>query len=188
LGIAERLLGSRRHSELEAMETHAHGSRRQLTMFVPAALGADLEPLRQLLDPIQRRLIAAHVTLCREDELARVPAAELRARRGGQALTPITLQFGPPEVFSGHGVMLNCIAGERAFHALRGCLLGSSDIRHQQPHITLAHPRNPRSPDNCASNYTRLPQVLTITFASLCLIEQHAGQSWSVLQTFELLG
>ncbi len=30
--------------------------------------------------------------------------------------------------------------------------------------------------------------MLTITFASVCLIEQHAGQPWSVLETFELPG
>lgn len=172
--------------ELETMETHPPGSRRQLTMFVPAAAGAEVEALRELLDPIQRRLIVAHVTLCREDELAQVPPAELLARLGALTLTPITLQFGAPEVFSGHGILSGSIAGEPVFHALREYLLGSSNIRNHRPHLALAHPRNPRSAGNSASSFARLPRSLTITFSAVCLIEQHAGQPWSVLQTFEL--
>ena len=45
-------------------------TRRQLTLFVPHAEAAPIEALRATLDPVQHALIAAHVTLCREDELA----------------------------------------------------------------------------------------------------------------------
>ena len=52
-------------------------TRTQLSLFVPPAQSAQIETLRRLLDPIQAKLIPAHITLCREDELADFTPAAL---------------------------------------------------------------------------------------------------------------
>jgi 2'-5' RNA ligase len=163
-------------------------TRRQLSLYVPGNVATELEAVRRILDPIQSRLIPAHVTLCREDELGKISGSEVQDRLANPQLRPITLRFGRPEVFFGHGVLLSCIAGEEEFRGLREQLLGSRDLRDQRPHITLAHPRNPKSPGNCLSNTSRLPEVTSITFSTLCLIEQKGSEPWKLLQTFELPG
>ncbi len=159
-------------------------SRRQLTLFVPVEGAAKLEACRRVLDPVQHGLIAAHVTLCREHELEAVDLAALRAR--ARLAEPIILTFGLPESFSGHGILLPAIAGEGAFHNLRCHLLGAEPSRRQQPHLTLAHPRNPKAPGNTHANLSGLEPGLAITFGEVSLIEQVAGEPWVVLETFEL--
>ena len=68
-------------------------SRRQVTLFVPDPTRSMLEAIRKRLDPVQYRLIRAHVTLCREDELAARSVTELealrRARSAPAADTPL---------------------------------------------------------------------------------------------------
>jgi hypothetical protein len=153
--------------------------RRQLSLFVPADAGAAIESVRRLVDPMQHRLIPAHVTLCRDDELADL--AGIRARLEGQSPSPLTLRFGPAEPFAGHGWLLPCIDGEARFRALRQQLLGGV-IREQRPHVTLAHPRNPRAVDDAAPLVTSLPPVIAVTFAEIALIEQdEATQPWRVV-------
>jgi hypothetical protein len=98
----------------------------------------------------------------------------------------LTLHFGRPEIVHGHGILLPCIAGQEAFHALREHVLGSMVIRHQAPHITLAHPRNPKSSENSLANANRLPELAAIRFAQIVLIEQTGVTPWRVLQTYEI--
>lgn len=43
--------------------------RRQLTLFVDEKQSVTIESIRQKFNPQQYRLIKAHVTLCREDEI-----------------------------------------------------------------------------------------------------------------------
>ena len=161
-------------------------SRRQLTLFVPPAAAAALEAIRRRVDPVQHRLIPVHVTLCRDEDLLDRPMAELGAELALIHQPRLTLQFGTVESFAGHGVLLPCIAGESAFHRLRVALLRSEDIRPHRPHITLAHPRNPRTTDNVASTYASLTPTLTITFESISLIEQVDGQPWQLRQEVNL--
>lgn len=158
--------------------------RRQLSMFVPAGQAAAIEAVRALVDPVQHRLIPAHVTLCREDELQELAAIEMRLQ--GIRHHPVELEFGTPEVFSGHGLLLRCVAGEPGFRALRQHLLASSDIRDQRPHITLAHPRNPKSEGNSLENALRLPPHLVLVLPSIELIEQRDAGTWQVLKRFKL--
>ena len=160
----------------------------QLSLYVPQSVSAPLEAVRQLLDPIQADLIPAHVTLCREDELTTLGPTALQSRLAAAEATPITLCFGRPEPFHEHGVLLPCIAGEAEFQALRRWVLGREMVRYQAPHITLAHPRNPKSPNNNASNAGMLPSKLTITFASARLIQQEGSWPWQVLEQYVLFG
>lgn len=162
--------------------------RRQLTLFVPAGLATAIEAVRRRLDPVQHRLIAAHVTLCREDELAAWTDAGLSARLADLRLSRIALRFGAPETFSGHGVLLPCIDGEDGFRELRERILGTTDIPRQSPHITLAHPRNPRAAGNQPGGAATLCDLAPIRFDAIQLIEQTDGDPWRVLQRFDLPG
>lgn len=158
-------------------------SRDQLSLFVGGEPGRQLDALRAVLDPVQAGLIPAHVTVCREDELGWLDVAGLTARLHGAA--PLTLKFGEPARFGGHGVLLPCIAGQDGLDALRRQLLGRDDVRPQPAHITLAHPRNPQA----AGNHGSLPQLagtLALTLTDLRWIRQTAGGPWQTIARFSL--
>lgn len=159
--------------------------RRQLTLFVPSKSASRLEAARQLLDPIQFKLIRVHVTLCREDEIEDMNDKQLQARASTAAA--IRLEFGRPERFSGHGVQLRCVAGQARFHELRCQLLGSPSTRPQQAHITLAHPRNPQAPGNTLENMAAVEGCFSISFAMASIIRQMGDGPWVVEQSFERL-
>lgn len=160
--------------------------RMQLSMYVPAPESRELEAVRRLLDPVQSILIPAHVTLCRDDELARVDTDSLASRLADAQAGAVVLHFGRPEVFQGHGILLPCIAGEEGFHSLRELVLGSRAISRPAPHITLAHPRNPKAAGNCLANANRLPAIGAVTFTSVALIEQAGGKPWRVVRAHAL--
>lgn len=163
-------------------------TRIQLSMYVPEPEAGVLEAVRRKLDPVQSSLIPAHVTLCRENELAFVGPEELNSRLTDAHANSVTLHFGRPEPFHEHGILLPCIAGEQEFRALREQVLGTRAIRLQSPHITLAHPRNPKAAGNSLANANVLPETISVTFTSVKLIEQTGITPWSVLRTFELQG
>jgi 2'-5' RNA ligase len=163
-------------------------TRVQLSLFVPSSAAERLEEARRLLDPVQARLIPAHVTLCREDELQDFDLAKLGSIVDASGARPISLKFGSPEVFQEHGVLLPCIEGEEEFHELRCRVLGSRTVRRQAPHITVAHPRNPRSLQNRSGNLSVVPTGLAITFSEVRRILQEAAAPWKVIARHPFLG
>ncbi len=166
----------------------ASGVRRQLTLFLSGTAAPFVETLRQRVDPVQFGLIRAHVTLCREDELANCSASELRRRLARAACPPLTLVFGPPVRVGAHGMLLPCMAGEAAFHQLRVAALDATAIRAHAAHVTLAHPRNPRAPANLEASFASLPARLALTFTEIALIEQRDAQPWVVCDTIAIDG
>ena len=154
---------------------------------MPSYSAAELESVRRIVDPVQSRLIPAHVTLCREDEISGLSPLTLRGRFSSVKLKAITLHFGGPEAFFGHGILLHCIGGQSEFQALREQILGSTEIRAPQPHITLAHPRNPQAPGSSLASASCLAAGTSITFDSICLIEQEGKEPWQLLQSFPLM-
>lgn len=163
-------------------------TRIQLSLYVPEPAATSLESVRRILDPVQSNLIPAHVTLCREDELAPYEHGVFVSRFTDIPLQPLTLHFGKPEPFQEHGILLPCIAGENEFLTLREHVLGSRSIRRLFPHITLAHPRNPKGAGNCLANAGVLPERISITFTRINLIEQRVTSPWRVLETFHIPG
>lgn len=157
-------------------------TRVQLTLFLTGPPATAVEAVRRALDPIQAALIPAHVTCCREDELADLDDATLAARLATPELAPLALEFGRARSFAGHGVLLPCVAGDAAFRALRARLLGPG-ARPAEAHVTLAHPRNPRAPGNLPGAAAGLPLPLACTFASVARIAQSNGAPWRVLAT-----
>jgi hypothetical protein len=163
-------------------------SRTQLTLFVPAPWGTQLDSFRRVLDPAQASLIASHVTLCREDEIAELDPSSIFARVASWQHGPAVLDFGLPQRFSGHGVLLPCVNGSERFQALRKWLLQDQGARAHEAHITLAHPRNTRSPSNTDATLEGCPRALHLAFPSVALIEQEQGSNWAVVRDAALGG
>lgn len=92
--------------------------RTQLGLFVPSRIGSEIEAIRHIVDPVQSRLIPAHVTLCREDELSGIGLPDVVSRTRQARQGPITLQFGPPERFGEHGILMPRIGGVTEFQSL----------------------------------------------------------------------
>ncbi len=156
--------------------------RQQLSLYVPPDTAKEIEAVRKIVDPIQYQLIPAHITLCREDELEDL--GKIKARLSRISLPPLTLRFGQPEIFSGHGWLMYCIEGEENFRALREYVLDKKNIRNQSPHLTLAHPRNPKAAGNSLHNISAAPGNLTITFSTIHLIEQVGGDPWQLIEKY----
>jgi hypothetical protein len=161
-------------------------SRTQLTLFVPEAAATDVEAVRRLLDPVQASLIRAHVTLCREDELAGLGSAEVEARVRAFESGALSLRFGPPESFYEHGVLLPCVEGQEEFQALRRWVLSASVVKPHAAHITLAHPRNPRAAGNTPENAALLARGVAVTFPTIALIRQQGSAAWEQLSEHHL--
>jgi len=161
-------------------------TRRQLTLFVPPPAAGPLERVRQTLDPVQRSLIPVHVTLGRETEIGRLTEQDLRACFSGPTLRLLTLTFGAPEAFSGHGIRIQCTAGLADFHALRSRVLRRPADHAPTAHITLAHPRNPRAEGNSMAAAATVAAGLTLTFDAVALIEQTDARPWRVLASCPL--
>ncbi|MDX2037043.1 MAG: hypothetical protein SFX72_10355 [Isosphaeraceae bacterium] len=160
--------------------------RTQVTLFVEPPWGPVLDELRAVLDPVQAALISAHVTLLREDEFADVAADVILHRAGAWAAGPLVLGFGRPQRFEGHGVLLPCERGAEGFRGLRRWLLPDRDVREHAAHLTLAHPRNPRSTGNTDEAIESLPQVLELEFTTASLIEQVGREPWRIIQSVRL--
>jgi hypothetical protein len=98
----------------------------------------------------------------------------------------VSLTFGEAMAFAGHGILLPCVGGDAAFHALRVAVLAPQSARAAAAHITLAHPRNPRAPGNHLTTTRRLPASFDVTFPTLALIEQRGDAPWAVIWSREL--
>lgn len=160
--------------------------REQLSLYVPSSSSVRLEAVRQILDPQQHSLIPAHVTLLRDDEFIGHTEATIAAALSSTC--PITLTFGGPVSFGGHGILLPCVAGLAAFIWLRERLVGADRAPRQAPHITLAHPRNPKSSGASLAAAASLQSGIAITFSAVQHVRQESGRPWSVLRTHALPG
>lgn len=155
--------------------------RRQLTLFLPPAQGAIVEPIRQRLDPRQHAIVPAHVTLCRDDELA--PWEVLHQRLANLEAFAVMLQFGEPQVLSDGCVLLRPVRGEEQYQQLRQAILGPSAKVHGA-HITLLHPRNAAGVLYDVAEIASVLAGLTVTFRTIALIEQSGSEPWSVQQEY----
>lgn len=150
--------------------------RRQASLFLPAS--NQIESARLRYNPIQARLIPAHVTLCREDEVSDWDAF----RAGLESLVPfeITLTFGVP-VREHNFVYLPVREGLEDYQEFRRKIL-SEDARDQTPHVTLIHPRNGTCTDEIfADIVATIDTPLQCTFCEVMLIEQEDDEVWRVI-------
>jgi 2'-5' RNA ligase len=162
-------------------------TRQQLTLFINE--GRELfESVRARYNPMQQALIAAHMTLCREDELLLLPKVvdNIRSLR----LQPITVTLGPPERFAeGRGLFLPGVGENAGFHELRRQLLKGvlSNPRHQHPHITLIHPRNGLCTTAIFEALKKYTFPAQLRFHRISLIFQQGENAWQLQEEFDLL-
>jgi 2'-5' RNA ligase len=138
----------------------------------------EIEAVRMRFNPTQAALIPAHVTLCREDEVA--DWAELESRLVDISPVELTMEFGSP-VRDGNLVYLPAISGIEQFDDLRFRLLSTPNgarPRKQNPHITLIHPRNGHCTDTVFKEISRSLHAFSWTFCEISLIVQWGGEPW----------
>jgi 2'-5' RNA ligase len=158
-------------------------TRRQLTLF-PLDNVIELEKIRQQYNPVQFALIAAHITLCREDELTALDKVMHNCRQL-RWIHPLCVQLGRPERFEeGRGVLLPGGISNDDFQLLRKQVLSGiiDQPRFHQPHLTLLHPRNSRCTDAIFETISRQALPGELYFDEVCLIEQKNGAPWRLLE------
>ncbi len=150
--------------------------RRQASLYLPDPF--EVEAVRLRYNPIQARLIPAHVTLCREDEVTDWEA--FRARLESLRPFEITLTFGAP-VREHDFVFLPVLEGLDDFQLFRRRLL-QTEARNQTPHVTLIHPRNGTCTDEIFADISAtIISPFQRSFREVMLIEQEDGGVWSVV-------
>jgi len=162
-------------------------NRKQLTLFVDGP-NVTIEKIRAEFNPVQYRLISAHVTLCREDEIASLENTIERVK----AITlekPIRIAFKNAERFAeGKGVLIPATGKNTEFRELRKSILGQPKLTKEQfPHITLMHPRNSNCTDAIFEQIKKRELPTELQFGKISLIEQKNGGKWHVLQEFDIL-
>ena len=156
--------------------------RRQATLFLNGQTFVD--DIRQRFNPEQAKLIASHVTLIREDEVA--DWAEVGRRLSAIDARPVTLHFVRLERRDDL-LMLTCGDPTFEFDDLPTLLLADNEPpRKHEPHITLIHTRNGRCTDEVFGEIESRFLPFSFTFDEVSFIEQTNGGKWTVLDTFRL--
>ena len=161
--------------------------RRQLTLFVEPTDAEIIEQVRQEFNPIQFELIKSHVTLCREDEIQNLE--QVISNLHSLTQEEIVIEFGKATRFdNGKGLFLPAKTDNADFQELRRqVLIGLNDnLRKQEAHITLMHPRNSTCTDNIFNKVETINLPSKLNFKKISLIEQKDGGQWKILTNFEL--
>lgn len=149
--------------------------RRQASLFLRDQF--QIESLRLRYNPVQARLIPAHVTLCREDEVADWDAVHARL----ESFCPfeIVLGFGAP-VREDNFVYLPVNLGGDQFHEFR-CAVLKTHARKHVPHLTIIHPRNGVCSDQLFAEISTTVSSFEYTFPEVMLIEQEDDGVWKTI-------
>ena len=161
--------------------------RRQLSLFLKKD-HETIERIRAAFNPAQYKLIPAHVTLCREDELDSLEQVKANLTLLHLA-SPFCLQFSKVVRFpDGKGAMLAAQGANQDFHNLRKRVL--QGVIHQprvhHPHITLLHPRNSTCDVALFERLSEYKLPKKLYFDTLSLIEQGADEKWKILNAYIL--
>jgi 2'-5' RNA ligase len=153
--------------------SHLTFPRKQLTLYLDAADAEVIEAVRRAYNPEQHRLIAAHVTLCRDDECGDEDG--LKTKAGQLSVSAFSLRTGAMYRFAdGKGLALELRDTQGAFRALRDALLPEG--HKHRPHITLIHPRNATCTDRIYETIRELPFPGAVRIRSLTFIRQQEPQ------------
>ena len=157
-----------------------NSKRIQLTLFVPESLSAPIEEIRSRYNPVQHNLIAAHETLCREDELTSLEAVLKNLEQ--LDFPAFTIPFTTPIRFdSGKGLLLPAL-DDSMFQGLRKLVLKGivNQPRTHAPHLTLMHPRNSTCTDPLFKEIQTINLPDRFHFNQISLIEQVNGGAWVI--------
>jgi 2'-5' RNA ligase len=157
--------------------------RRQLTLFIGDE-GRVIEQIRAEFNPLQYQLIAAHVTLCRENEIEALERVISNLREIKWA-KPLKIEFDQVERFAdGRGVFIPAKISNPGFDNLRVAVLKGINYlsgKHNA-HITLMHPRNSTCTDDIFERIKQFKLPAELYFNKISLIEQHEGGKWVVIE------
>lgn len=165
-----------------------HQTRRQLTLFVSGDNGT-IEKIRSQFNPVQHKLISAHVTLCREDEIIHIDRV-IKNIELIKSDDPLKITFDKVDRFEeGKGVLIPAKAENNEFHDLRKKILkGVCELpRLHRPHITLMHPRNSTCTDNIFNQIRQYKLPTELSFDKISLIEQENGGQWTIKKEFQIV-
>jgi len=161
--------------------------RRQLTLFIHYQ-NEIIEKIRSEFNPTQFNLIAAHVTLCREDELDPIERV-IENIESIYLSKPIKIEFDAVEKFyNGQGVRIPAKENSIEFDELRKLVLkGLIDFpTKHHPHVTLIHPRNATRTDSIFEQIREFTLPTELYFDEMALIEQRNGGVWNVIRRIHL--
>ena len=144
-----------------------------------------IERIRAEFNPVQYKLIPAHVTLCREDEIEPIEKI-IENIHSIKLMAPIQIQLNCAQRFAdGKGVMIPAQGENPAFQELRKSVLGVREfLRVHQPHLTLMHPRNSTCTDEIFERIKEAEMPVELSFDKIHLIEQTNGGKWDILKEF----
>jgi len=165
----------------------ASNKRRQLTLFVSTDEAKVIEEIRKKYNPIQHRLIAAHITLCREDEIEHWETIEQNLITLKQL--PLTIYLEEVKRFAeGKGLFIPAKEQQKAFDVLRKVILKGAieQPRKHHAHLTLMHPRNSTCTDATFNEIKALRLPKYLVFDTITLIEQENGGVWQKLKTYTI--
>lgn len=162
-------------------------TRRQLTLFI-SDQNEIIEKIRAEFNPIQYQLIAAHITLCREDEIASIDTV-IANIKSIVLNKPLEIDFNPPLRFeNGKGVLIPAKEQNSAFDELRKVVLKgiNESPRKQEAHLTLMHPRNSTCTDLIFEQILAYKLPVQLSFNKISLIEQKDGGQWFTIEEFQI--
>ena len=161
--------------------------RTQLTLFIEQS-NETIEKIRAEYNLKQYNLISAHITLCREDEIAEMEEVIERIKLINLK-KPIRIEFKKVERFSlGKGVLIPAIDKNIAFRELRKSVLGQKKLTKERcPHITLMHPRNSECTNEIFKKIESQDLPTELLFKKISLIEQINGGKWNVIKEFNIV-
>ena len=147
-----------------------------------------IEKIRAEYNPIQFNRIAAHVTLCREDEMESIEKVieNIKSLTTGN---PLRIEFDPLERFgNGKGLLIPAKKGSSEFHELRKSILkGLIEFpADHHPHITLMHPRNSTCTDQIFNQIVKYKLPTELFFDTISLIEESNDGSWEIINQFSM--
>ena len=160
--------------------------RRQLTLFVNKNDSFEIEEIRKKYNLLQFQIIAAHVTLCREDELLNLK--KVIENLDQIDFSQLLISFNKPIRFSNQkGVLLPAKDYETFQNLRKNILKGSIKVpKNLEPHITLLHPRNANLTVEIFNEISEYKFPEKINFSKVSLIEQEIGSKWKILREFDL--
>jgi 2'-5' RNA ligase len=160
--------------------------RRQLTLFVNKNDSIEIEEVRKKYNLIQFQIIAAHVTLCREDELLNLKQVIENLEKND--FNKLQMSFEKAIRSSNQKGVLLPAKGFESFQNLRKNVLnGSIKVpKNLNPHITLLHPRNASLTDEIFNEISEYKFPQKINFSKVSLIEQEIDSKWEILREFDL--
>jgi 2'-5' RNA ligase len=161
--------------------------RRQLTLF-PIELNKMIERIRAEFNPVQYQLVAAHVTLCREDEIEPFEKI-IKNIQSIYLQLPVKIQLNKVERFDDDKGVFISAKNSNDFYTLRKAVLKGMTAfpEKQQPHITLMHPRNSVCTDMIFAEIQACPLPVELIFDTISLMEQYNGERWNIIQQFPIV-